>query len=264
MPTTFPKVSVLMTIYNHQDFLKKSISSITKQSFKNWELIACENGSEDNSSNYLKKIKDKRIRKFFFKKNIGRTKCLNFALKKAKGEYIAILDSDDIAHPKRLDKQVKHLKKKKEIALIGSWYTLIDENDKVVKKTNYKIKDNSLSRNLLFFNLIGHSTIMFRKNLITRIGLYPENIKYMQDYAFFLRVYKKYKIEILPKNLTNCRIHHDQSETKRVSKSLLIEKELLQLLVWVKNNFKLSGIENLFYLFNYIKLKIKILKKKLI
>ena len=72
-----------MTIYNHQDFLAQSINSIIKHKFKNWELIACENGSEDNSSNYLKKFKDKRIRKFFFKKNIGRTKCLNFALSKA-------------------------------------------------------------------------------------------------------------------------------------------------------------------------------------
>ena len=55
-----------MTIYNHQDFLAQSINSIIKQKFKNWELIACENGSKDNSSNYLKKFKDKRIKKFFF------------------------------------------------------------------------------------------------------------------------------------------------------------------------------------------------------
>ena len=90
-----------MTIYNHQDFLEQSVNSIIKQTYKNWELIACENGSKDSSSNCLKKFKDKRIRKFFFKKNIGRTKCLNFALRKARGEYVAILDSDDIAHPQR-------------------------------------------------------------------------------------------------------------------------------------------------------------------
>ena len=114
-----PKISILMTIYNHQNYLEESIKSILKQKFKNWELIACENGSRDNSKSLLKKIKDKRIKKFFFKKNIGRTNCLNFALKKSKGEYIAILDSDDIAMPSRLSKQIKFIKEKK-IALVGS------------------------------------------------------------------------------------------------------------------------------------------------
>ena len=62
------KVSILMTIYNHQNYLEQSIKSILKQSHKNWELIACENGSTDNSRNILKNFKDKRIKFFFFKK----------------------------------------------------------------------------------------------------------------------------------------------------------------------------------------------------
>ena len=57
-----------MTIYNHQNFLEKAIYSILRQSFKNWELIACENGSLDNSKKILKKFKDKRVKKFFLKK----------------------------------------------------------------------------------------------------------------------------------------------------------------------------------------------------
>ena len=66
-----PKISVLMTIYNHQKYLEQSIRSLLKQTYKNWELIACENGSVDNSKSILRKIKDKRIKKFFFKNKIG-------------------------------------------------------------------------------------------------------------------------------------------------------------------------------------------------
>ena len=228
-----------MTIYNHQDFLEQSVNSIIKQTYKNWELIACENGSKDSSSNCLKKFKDKRIRKFFFKKNIGRTKCLNFALRKARGEYVAILDSDDIAHPQRLNKQIKHLRKRKKIALIGSWYSRIDKNNKVIKKINYQVENNSFIRNMLFFNPIGHSTIMFRKSLTEEVGEYPKKYKFMQDYAFFLKVYKKFKIEILPFNLTDCRVHHINSETNRVSNKTIIEKEWIKLLYWIEKNFRL-------------------------
>jgi glycosyltransferase involved in cell wall biosynthesis len=79
-----PTVSVLMTVFNHQNYLKESVRSVINQSYKNWELITIDNGSTDNSKKILKTINDKRIKKFFLKKNIGRTKCLNLGLEKCK------------------------------------------------------------------------------------------------------------------------------------------------------------------------------------
>tara|TARA_B100000989_G_scaffold287265_1_gene256735 strand:+ start:101 stop:397 length:297 start_codon:yes stop_codon:yes gene_type:complete len=95
-----PKVSILMTVYNHQMYIRSSIKSILYQTFKDFELIIINNGSEDNSGNLIKKIKDKRIKFYNFKKNIGRTKALNYGLKKCVGKYIAINDSDDISKKK--------------------------------------------------------------------------------------------------------------------------------------------------------------------
>ena len=115
---------------------------------------------------------------------------------------------------------------------------------------------------MLFFNPIGHSTIMFRKSLTEEVGEYPKKYKFMQDYAFFLKVYKKFKIEILPFNLTDCRVHHINSETNRVSRSTIIEKEWLKLLHWIKKNFNLSNLERINYYFIYFKLKLKIFKKR--
>ena len=247
-----------MTIYNHQNFLEQSIKSIIKQKFKNWELIACENGSKDKSPKLLKKFKDRRIKKYFFKKNIGRTNCLNFALKKSKGKYVAILDSDDIAFPLRLKRQFDYLEGEKDVALVGSWFSRIDTNNIVRQKIKYKITKKFI-RHLLFFNLIGHSTIMFKKNIIKKIGIYPKKFKFMQDYAFFLKVYKKFKIEIMPFNLTNCRTHHKNSETVRVSKTLVIERENLKLLTWTKNNFNLNIFEQFYHYYSYIKICAKIL-----
>ena len=87
-----PKISILMTVFNHEKFVKTSIKSILSQNYKNFELIVVNNGSSDQSGNIIKKIRDRRIKKFFLKKNIGRTKCLNYGLKKCKGKYVAIQD----------------------------------------------------------------------------------------------------------------------------------------------------------------------------
>lgn len=254
------KVSILMTIYNHQNYLEQSIKSILKQSYKNWELIACENGSNDNSRNILKNFKDKRIKKFYFKKNIGRTKCLNYALKKANGKYIAILDSDDIAMPNRFSKQITFIEKK-NVSLVGSWFSRIDNDGKITQKLKYSMENSFFIRKILFFNTIGHSTIMFKKKIIDKIGNYPSSFKFMQDYAFFLKVYKKFKIGIIQNNLTNCRYHHQDSETFRVYRSHLIEKEHKKLLKWSNKNFNFSILEFYFYYYSLLKLKFKILKK---
>ena len=258
-----PKISVLMTIYNHQNYLEQSIRSVLKQTYKNWELIACENGSVDNSKSILRKIKDKRIKKFFFKNNIGRTKCLNFALKKSKGELIAILDSDDIAKPNRFISQINYLKNE-NFDFVGSWYNRIDDKGKVIEKINFNIKDSTLLRRILFFNIIGHSTIMFKKNIIKKIGNYPNKFIFMQDYAFFLKVFKYFNMGMIEKNLTNCRYHHQNSETTRVSNTKVIENENVKLLSWSKDNFDLNIIELIYYYFQLSKLRLKIIKKTLL
>ena len=105
------KISVLMTIYNHENYLKYSFISILNQNYNDWELIAIDNGSTDNTKKILNSFKDKRIKKIFLKKNIGRTNCLNYGLDFCKGEFIAIQDSDDIALHGRLKKQLQYFNK---------------------------------------------------------------------------------------------------------------------------------------------------------
>ena len=135
-----PLVSILMTIYNHESFLNKSIKSVINQTFKNWELIAIDNGSEDKSSEVLQKISDKRIKKKYLKKNIGRTNCLNYGLKFCKGKYIAILDSDDLSRKNRITFQINRMKKNTNLWLTSSSYTKIDDRGRNLSKV--LIKEN--------------------------------------------------------------------------------------------------------------------------
>ena len=100
------KISILMTIFNHENYLKSSIKSLINQNYKNWELIAIDNGSTDKSPLILKSFKDKRIKKIFLENNIGAAEARNVAIRQAKGKYIAFLDSDDLWDSYKLEKQI--------------------------------------------------------------------------------------------------------------------------------------------------------------
>ncbi len=113
-----PLVSVIMPVYNAGNFLMEAIESILNQTYQNFEFIIVDDASTDNSwkiiQKYAKKY-PKKIKAFQLKKTLNRggDACANFALKKAKGKYIARMDADDIAHPKRLEKEVDFLEKTK-------------------------------------------------------------------------------------------------------------------------------------------------------
>lgn len=250
-----PKISVLMTIYNHEKFVKSSIDSIVNQNYKNWELIAIDNGSTDKSKNIIKKIKNKKIRKFFLKKNIGRTNCLNYGLKYCKGKYIAILDSDDIAKKNRLKFQLNTLEKDKNIFLVASNYDLIDQNNKVISNKNFFYQKNL--RSLLFYNYIAHSTVMYKKTIIKKIGKYPVKFKYAQDYAFYLKIFKNHNIKFLKERLIKLRKTHTESETFRVIKKKHFYDEQLNLLKWSYENLNPNFQEKLQIFLKYFKLIIK-------
>lgn len=260
------KVSVLMTIYNHQNYLKKSITSVLNQSYKNWELIAIDNGSTDNSKNILKSIKNKNIKVFFLKKNIGRTNCLNFGLKKCNGDFIAILDSDDIAYKNRLKDQINEFNLDKELFLLASDFNYMDYKNKILLKKNYIYFHNFYKkpRVLLIRNIIAHSSVMYRKSLITKVGDYPKKFLYAQDYAFYLKTFKYYKIKFLKKKLVKIRILHKDSETFNSSLNFINMKENITLLFLSLKNFKTSFLEKLLIFSEIVKLilllNIKIIK----
>ena len=252
-----PKVSILMTVFNHEKYIKSSIDSILSQTFKKFEFVIIDNGSTDESRKIIKKIKDKRIKFFYFEKNIGRTKCLNFGVKKCKGKYIAILDSDDHAKKERIKTQYDFLEKNLDVSLVGSNYNIIDHKGRIIKKKKIDIDLYEYPNKILFNNVIAHSTVMYRNKIIKKIGGYPNKYIYAQDYAFYLKLIKNYKIKLSKKILANIRINHKDSETFR-SRSISIRLEEIRLIIWIIRNIKTNYREKIkiFLKFCFIILKI--------
>lgn len=201
-----PKVSVLMTIYNAGPYLKEAIDSIVAQTFADWELIAIENGSSDGSPAILAGYKDKRIRIFSLPKNIGRTPALRYALDQARGDYIAVLDADDVSHPLRLARQVVFLDKHKDVALVGSWAQYINERGEVFAEFTPPIIQQELHGCLGWINPIVHSSVMYRHQLALEVGGYPEELVWAQDFGLILALAQHFKIAMIDDYLCQLRV----------------------------------------------------------
>jgi Glycosyl transferase family 2 len=226
-----PCVSVLMTIYNACPYLSRSLDSLVAQSFSDWELIAVENGSRDESAATLAGYeRDARIRAFYLKSNIGRTPALRYAFSQARGKYIAVLDADDKAHPQRLLKQVDHLESHPETVLLGTWVDYIDSRDAVIGERTPPTEVAALLRHMAGENPIVHSSAMYRAAAASEVGGYPENKPYSQDYGLWLRLLGRGAPAMLPERLAQFRIL-SSSMTRSRKQEVEVARDLLQSMI---------------------------------
>ena len=253
-----PKISVVMTVYNAEKFIKLSINSILHQSFKNFELIIVDDCSSDLSKRVIKDYSDKRIKNFFLKNHIGRTPALNYGLKKAKGEFIAILDADDLSHKDRLKIQYKFLNKNKTAKLVCTLTKFINERNQFIKNFWTPRNIDLLNKMILYENVISHSSIMFKKKFLKKVGYYPTKYEYAQDYALILRFALKTRLYLIPKYLTKNRVvNTSMSKDEKLQKIIILEK--IKFLDFVLKEFRLDFLQILMILKNCIKETLKLI-----
>lgn len=204
-----PVISVITAVHNDADYLQESIASIRSQNFGDFEFLIVDDASLDHSLRIIKQSahQDKRIRVFSNNQNIGLTLSLNFALKKARGQYIARQDADDLSLPQRLTLQYQYLEKHPAIFLLGTSAIMIDARGQT--KRHYRLKDNpeKITKKLTRYNSIFHSSIMFRNTGVR----YRKNFYYAQDYDLYLRLLtNECQLSNLPQFLLK---HRDQANS---------------------------------------------------
>lgn len=250
-------ISVLMTSFNAEKYIIGSIKSLIKQTYKNWKLILIDDGSIDNTTKIVRSLKNKKIKIFELKKNIGRTKALNYGLKKCKTKFTAILDADDICLPKRFEKQLSFLIKFKKFKAVGSWAFRINNSGKKIGEI--KINQDTKTFNYIFplENLISHSTLMFNTSYVKGIGGYPSNLKYAQDYGLMLKIFKNKKLSVVPEFLSKIRVSkNSMTFGKKYKKIAILDR--INLLFFTKKNFNLNFFQKLKYYYlllsNFLKI----------
>ena len=224
------KVSVIIPSYNHQLFIGKAIESVLSQDYNNFELIVADDCSKDNSVKVINSFTDYRLRKFFLSKNLGATEILKFLIKKSRGEYIALLNSDDIWYPEKLKKQVEYLDNNKDVAACFTHANFLNEYGEV-----YTNKCSSSSMSLDIFNqynrsrgswlnkfyysgnCLCHPSVMIRKIIYDELGYYNGGLRQLPDFDYWIRLILKYPIYILEEVLVNHRILSKSGENTSAS-----------------------------------------------
>lgn len=223
-----PKITVLMLVYNGEDFIKKAIDSILYQTYHNFELLIINDGSTDNSLNIINGFNDSRIRILNNDGNKGLTYSRNRGVKEAKGEYIAIIDCDDINEKSRLEKQLNFLEKNPEFAVIGSMVQSIDHNGNFIGKPwDLSAPHEKIPCILLFRNYIANPAAMFRKNVFKSLD-YRSEYPPAEDYDLWVRISENYKLWNIQKILLYYRVHDANISSLKLKKRHRAERNILQ------------------------------------
>ncbi len=203
-----PLVSVIMPAYNTEKYVGQAIESILNETYKKYEFIIVDDASTDSTPTILRdfKRKDKRIIILRNKNNLGVTKSLNRALKKARGKYIARMDADDWAYPDRLRLQVDQMEKHPKVTVSGSYIEVCDKNLKVKYTRKYHLSDENIRKHIFRYSPFAHPVTIWRGDVIKK-ERYDERLKISQDYELYFRVGKRGKFMNLDKPLLKLRIH---------------------------------------------------------
>ena len=207
MAKAAPKVSVLMSVYNGELYLREAIESILNQTFEDFEFIIINDGSTDASQEIIDSFNDRRL-VVIQQENIGLTQSLNKGLKIARGEYIARQDADDISFPNRFEKQVAYLDAHLKVAVLGGAIIRIDEKGNPLCKFVFPQSHEEIKKKLYKTeNQLAHTTVMFRKQQINSLGNYNEIFEKCEDYELWLRVSHKFRLHNLSDVLAYHRFH---------------------------------------------------------
>jgi len=204
-----PKVSVLLPVFNSQEFLPAALDSLLTQSLGNIEVIAINDGSVDSSAVILENYAagDARV-SVYHQANRGLPATLNRGLALARGEYLARMDADDISCPRRLERQVEYLDNHPVVGVCGTWVETLSDANPVTWR--YPVDDAGIRCHNLFSPALAHPTIMFRKTVVQSAGGYSLDWAVAEDYELWLRLSSATQFANLPEALLRLRLHGRQ------------------------------------------------------
>ena len=208
--TNLPLVSVIMPVYNGEQYLVQAIKSILEQSYKNFEFIIIDDGSKDSSGEIMAEFErfDSRICVIRFPHNQGLISALNHGIEISQGKYIARMDADDVSLSGRLSKQVDYMESHPEIGLLGCGMRYMQE-DGTLQNIPLVIQSDLLIRwYILFENPFFHSTVMLRRSIMEKFVLrYNPSALHAEDYELWSRMLLHTKGENLAEVLLYYRLH---------------------------------------------------------
>ncbi len=224
-----PNISVIMSVYNGEKYLKDAIESILNQTYTDFEFIITNDNSKDNSQDILEEYakKDNRIKLFTSKKYHGMVTCLNNMLSISKGKYIARMDADDISLPERLKKQIEFLENNPNISVCGAWYVNITVEGNKINTVRFYETNDELFNNFVLSVPVANPLSMMNKSFLLKHQIkYKTEFIFCEDYKLWLDIFDRGgKFYNLQETLLYYRNHdHQLSKSKKELQDSLSRK----------------------------------------
>ncbi|MDQ0839827.1 glycosyltransferase [Sphingomonas faeni] len=230
-----PRVSVIMASYNHAQFIERAIGSILNQTMRDLELIIVDDGSNDSSNSIIASVEDERVYHIPLSPNAGACNAMNIAIARAKGDFIAVCNSDDIWEENKLTLQLDKLISMPSVAAIFSDVTWIDENDaqvipSVVADIDQFRQENKsrqawLRQIIESDNCLCHPSVLLRREVYGQIGLLDNMLRQLPDLDLWIRLLQHFDIYVMPEKLVRFRIHQNNTSRPSPAKQNRLRRE---------------------------------------
>ena len=222
------KVSVIMNCYNSEKYLKEAIDSVYIQTYQDWEIIFWDNASTDSSAEIAGSYDDK-LKYFRGENTVPLYAARNYALKEARGEYVAILDCDDLWLPTKLEEQIPLLEKDEKVGLVYSDAFLFNQKGK--EKRQFEITKphrGNIFPELLCSNFLNSQTVVIRKKVFDNLEYwFDSHLVWAGDFDIYLRICYKWRVDYVDRPLARYRVHRDNDTHKKSRECLVTELNLL-------------------------------------
>lgn len=212
-----PRVSVNICCYNSARFIKDTILSVLAQTYADYEIIVVDDGSKDGTGDIIRAFGDPRI-KYHYQNNKGLSASRNQALKLSSGEYVALLDHDDLWDKDKLALQMKIFEAEPETGVVYSGVRIIDESGHTVYNIpQHRYRRGRVTRELIMADFISCATIVFRRSLLDVVGFFREQFAQVEDHDMLLRLSLVTAFSYVPEIVVSNRKHDNNTSRDMVS-----------------------------------------------
>lgn len=239
---SFPKISIIIPVYNGSNYLAEAINSALNQTYRNIEVIVVNDGSNDNGkTREIALFYGNRVR-YYEKENGGISTALNLGISVMTGEYFSWLSHDDKYLPSKISEQINFLLSNNRFIICYSDYTIIDEIGLEIRKIEcpYYSRIDAI-KTLIGSGYINGCTILIHKKCFESVGLFNSELLYSQDIEMWIRVLSQFEIGKINKTLV-CERHHFQQNS--VTKNIAMNNEVIQMYINVFESLNLFKLLN--------------------
>ncbi len=222
-----PVVSVVIPVFNGAHFLEETVQSIQKSTYRKFEILLIDDGSTDKSKAICKKLMKRyhNVRFYNFPRNRGLGRVLNFALAKARGEFICRINQDDRMHPDRMTIQLQFLAKHSDVVAVGSTIRLFDESGKTTI-VRYLTHDTDIKRVWHVLSPFSDPSVMYRKQVAIALGGYKQEYWPADDTHLWIRMGVAGKLANIAKPLVDVRYHNQAASIAYFRKLAIVTHKM--------------------------------------